>query len=238
MRITLPTLLSFNAGYVDTAGYLALQGLFTAHVTGNFVTIAAALTFGSTGVLTKLSALPMFCVVIMLTRLVSYGLPGGDRGVLPAVLTLKLILLAIGAGLAIWWGPFVNGDAWTAWITGMVLVAAMAIQNAAQRIHLVATPPTTIMTGNTTQMMIDLADCLHGLPPDKRAATLTRLRHLTKAVTSFALGAAVAALLFSTIKMWCFLVAPLVAALGRLTANTLPLGGSAGSSDARPLSGR
>jgi uncharacterized membrane protein YoaK (UPF0700 family) len=37
MKIALPTLLSFNGGYVDTAGYLALQGLFSAHVTGNFV---------------------------------------------------------------------------------------------------------------------------------------------------------------------------------------------------------
>jgi uncharacterized membrane protein YoaK (UPF0700 family) len=29
MKPTLPTLLSFNGGYVDTAGYLASQGLFT-----------------------------------------------------------------------------------------------------------------------------------------------------------------------------------------------------------------
>jgi len=29
-------MLSFNAGYIDTSGFLALQGLLTAHVTGNF----------------------------------------------------------------------------------------------------------------------------------------------------------------------------------------------------------
>jgi len=32
----LPLLLGFNGGYVDTMGFLALQGLFTAPVTGNF----------------------------------------------------------------------------------------------------------------------------------------------------------------------------------------------------------
>ena len=228
MKIALPTLLSFNGGYVDTAGYLALQGLFTAHVTGNFVTIAAALAFGTSGVVTKLSALPVFCAVVLFTRLVSYALPARDRGVLPAVLTVKLILLVIGAALAIWWGPFANGDAWTAWLTGMFLVAAMAVQNAAHRIHLGATPPSAIMTGNTTQIMIDLADWVHGLPADQRGPTMMRLRQMIKAVASFAIGAAIAALLFSTLKMWCFAVAPLVAMLARLAANSMPLGVSSG----------
>ncbi len=41
MKLALPVPLSGNAGYGDTAGFLALQGLFTAHGTGNFVTVDA-----------------------------------------------------------------------------------------------------------------------------------------------------------------------------------------------------
>src|SRR3954454_19234716 len=54
--MVVPFLLSLNAGYVDTAGFLALQGLFTAHVTGNFVTFGAAVALGTTGAVAKLLA--------------------------------------------------------------------------------------------------------------------------------------------------------------------------------------
>jgi uncharacterized membrane protein YoaK (UPF0700 family) len=134
---------------------------------------------------------------------------------------VKLILLCIGATLAIDWGPFHDGDSWRAWSTGMILVAAMAIQNAAHRIHLGATPPSTLMTGNTTQVMIDLADCIHGIPADKRAPTLRRLQQMSKAIGCFAAGALTAALLFGIAKMWCFVIPPAVAALGRFAAHSM-----------------
>src|SRR5882757_1333041 len=139
MKPTLPTVMSFNAGYVDTAGYLALQGLFTAHVTGNFVTIGAALVFGTSGIVAKLLALPVFCMVIIGTRLVSFKLPS-RWPILETMLTLQLLLLLIAAILAIAMGPFTNGDGALAITVGMTLVAAMAIQNAANRIHLGAAP--------------------------------------------------------------------------------------------------
>jgi uncharacterized membrane protein YoaK (UPF0700 family) len=224
LKPALPVLLSFNGGYVDTAGYLALQGLFTAHVTGNFVTLGAALVFGTAGVLTKLLALPVFCIVIILTRWASFTLPGHHWPVLRTMLTLKLILLIVGAGLAIRLGPFTDGNGWPALVTGMTFVAAMAIQNAAHRIHLGTSPPSTLMTGTTTQLMIDIADTLHGLPEDKREATRLRMHRMGIAAASFAAGAALAALLFSTIGMWCFAIAPLVALLARIEAHTMPEG--------------
>jgi hypothetical protein len=87
------------------------------------------------------------------------------------MLTLKLVLLIVGGGLAIGVGPFRDGDAWPAILTGLVLVSAMAIQNAAHRIHKGAAPPTTLMTGTTTQLMIDAADAIRGLSPQMREAS-------------------------------------------------------------------
>src|SRR6201993_4914450 len=106
LRPALPLLLSLNAGYVDTAGFLALQGLFTAHVTGNFVTIGATLVHGTSGVLTKLLALPVFCAVVFLTRCLSYKLSDFGLPVFRTMLVLKTLLLAAGAALAVGFGPF------------------------------------------------------------------------------------------------------------------------------------
>ena len=132
------------------------------------------------------------------------------------MLTLKLLLLMLGAGLAIGLGPFSNGDAWPAILTGMTLVSAMAIQNAVHRIHLGASPPTTIMTGTTTQLMIDVADVIHGLPPETREAIRLRMRRMSVAMLMFAVGAATAALLFVSVGIWCFILPPVVALIGRM----------------------
>src|ERR1700721_1870726 len=169
LRPTLPLLLSLNAGFVDTAGFLALQGLFTAHVTGNFVTLGASLVLGTSGAVAKLLALPVFCIVVIVIRLLSSALLRRELPALRIILSLKVVLLIAGAILAIHLGPFKNGDAWQAVVTGMVLVAAMAIQNAAHRIHLGSAPPSTLMTGTTTQIMIDLADMLRASQPENAA---------------------------------------------------------------------
>ena len=212
MKPGLPILLSVNGGYVDAAGYLALHGLFTTHVTGNFVTLGASLVLGTSGALAKLLALPMFCIVVLGVRLLSAAVAAKRLPALRIILGLKLVLLTTGAVLAIGFGPFDNGDGWAALLTGMALVAAMAIQNAIHRIHMGALPPTTIMTGNTIQIMIDLADLMRGVPADARAAINTRLSRMSAGVIAFAAGCAAAALIYAKQGIWCFAIPPLVAA--------------------------
>jgi uncharacterized membrane protein YoaK (UPF0700 family) len=88
-RWTLPLLLSFTAGYVDTAGFLALQGLFTAHVTGNFVTLGASLALGTSGAVAKLLALPVFCAVVIAVRILSSLLSRQARAGAAALLFMR-----------------------------------------------------------------------------------------------------------------------------------------------------
>jgi uncharacterized membrane protein YoaK (UPF0700 family) len=217
VRPSVPTLWSFNGGYVDTAGFLTLHGLFTSHVTGNFVTLGSAIAYGTSGTVAKLLALPMFCAVIVLARTLVNRLHSPEWRVLETAVALKILLLSSAAALAIAQGPFASGDGPAAVTTGMILIAAMAIQNAASRIHLPEAPPTTIMTGTTTQLMIDIADLAAGkLTPEARAVVLPRLRALVVAVLSFALGCALAALVFIKFEMKVFLLPPLVAAASLL----------------------
>jgi uncharacterized membrane protein YoaK (UPF0700 family) len=222
MKPTVPVLLSVNGGYVDAAGYLALHGLFTTHVTGNFVTLGATLVSGTSGALAKVLALPLFCLVVMAIRLLSVTLVAKGLPSLRTILGVKVLLLSVGAVLAITCGPFDSGDGWAALSTGMVLVAAMAIQNAIHRIHMGALPPTTIMTGNTIQIMIDLADLLRGVPTAAREVIRLRLSRMSMSVTAFAAGCAAAALIYAKQGIWCFLLPPLIAACTLWLGESIP----------------
>jgi len=221
MRGSLPAVQSLTAGYADTSGFLALKGLFTSHVTGNFVTLGSALVFGSSGALAKTLALPTFCLAILAIRLIALRLRAAGRPVLRSVLTLQLVLLTLAAALAAWAGPFTDPDSGAALTLGMILVAAMALQNAAHRVHLSHAPPSTVMTGSTTQIMLDLGDMLHGLPPEKTAMVRTRLKAMTASVVLFAAGCGLAALLFAGIDKWCFCVLPVLAACALMIRSEL-----------------
>jgi len=220
MKPSVPVFMSFTAGYIDTAGFLALQGLFTAHVTGNFVTLGAALVLGTSGATAKLLALPVFCAVILVTHLASFPVARAGLPVLRTMLSLQVLLLLCGAGLAIFVGPQQQGDDLLTILAGMSFVAAMAIQNAASRLHLGSAPPTTLMTGTTTQIMIDIANLVRGLAGEKKQEATARLSKMLANVAAFAAGCAAGAILYSQLSMWCFAITPVLALIPILSRAT------------------
>ena len=178
--------LAFVAGFVDAAAFVALAGLFTAHVTGNFVLIGAELVSTSSGVVAKLVALPTFVLAVAATRLIALSLE--RRGIAPLRPLLGVeagVLAAFGAaGLAL--APFASPDGAPAVLVGMLGVSAMGIQNAVGRLALGHVAATTVMTVNVTQTVLDATDLLRGAGAD---AAGPRLRRMLPAVLAFAAGA-------------------------------------------------
>jgi uncharacterized membrane protein YoaK (UPF0700 family) len=209
-------LLSFNGGFVDTASFIGLQGLFTAHVTGNFVTLGAALVFGTQGIIAKLLALPEFIVVIALARALGAALRAHQVPVLPVLLGLKVLLLLAFFVIAVTFGPFPNSDTPMALLAGLAGVAAMAVQNAAHRVHFPTVPPSTIMTGNTTQAVLDGVDLLLGVNPDATGTVRTRFIRTLNSIGFFALGCTAAAGLFMLVGFWCLAIPVAVGAASAL----------------------
>src|SRR5258708_37970897 len=75
----LPTVLSITAGSVDVIGFLALGGVFTAHITGNVVIVAAHYVIGGFGQVGPLLAVPVFVAVLGVLALV-FGAVGEVSG--------------------------------------------------------------------------------------------------------------------------------------------------------------
>ncbi|WP_180899144.1 YoaK family protein [Martelella soudanensis] len=206
-RLPLASVLSINGGYVDTMGFVALNGLFTAHVTGNFVTLGAALVNGTGGALAKFLALPVFCFSVLMARLTSGWLEQGGYPVISLLLAIKFMLFAGAAAIFFLIAPANAGSAVEV-LVGMILVVAMAIQNALHRAYLSDFPPTTLMTGTTTQIMLDLSDLVFGSEPARKTALL-RLKRTLPAFVLFAAGCGAAALIYLVSPRLCFLVPPL-----------------------------
>ena len=129
----LPFVLSVAAGNMDIIGFLWLHGLFTAHVTGNVVFLAAMLFARDEAPLAYLISVPVFMAVLALTALLAAGL---ERRQVPTLLPLLLLqFLLLSAFFAASFGAGERIDPTTARIifAGMLGVPAMAVQNALVR---------------------------------------------------------------------------------------------------------
>ncbi|MCI3205512.1 MULTISPECIES: YoaK family protein [Pandoraea] len=210
--------LAFVAGYIDVVGFIALFGLFTAHVTGNFVMIGVQLVASThVGVLAKLLALPVFVIFVAMVKLVVQGFANTNRRPLRLLLIVQTLLLLGFMIIGMIAQPIISADAPLAILSGMFGVAALAIQNAIGRLVLSDLAPTTIMTGNTTQIVIDMVELASGNCGDGTAAK-ARLRKMLPALAAFAVGAILGGFAYHGTGFWSVLL-PIVLLVALAAAN-------------------
>jgi uncharacterized membrane protein YoaK (UPF0700 family) len=184
----LPFVLSVIAGSTDTIGFLGLNGLFTAHITGNIVVLAAQVVAGNPTVISYILAVPVFMLVLLLTRLLASSLERSGRSTLAPLLLLQLIVLVAFLVLCVTAGPWRDADAILAIIAGMFGVAAMAVQNALVQISMKQSPTTAVMTTNVTHFMVDLGETLVAGDAGRIAAARNRAMRTLPVLVGFTIG--------------------------------------------------
>jgi uncharacterized membrane protein YoaK (UPF0700 family) len=202
--------MGFLAGYVDTLGFSALFGLFTAHVTGNFVLIAVALADpGQTPTLLKLLAFPAFILGVAAARLLVASCERRGKPAVKPSYMLQLVLLIGFMVCGMLAEPVGRSAGALAMAAGLFGAAAMGAHSAASKLLLSHLAPTSMMTGNVTQLVIDTVDRLRGAAD---AAAKARCAKFFFPVLAFALGCGAAA--FAYIAVGFVALAVPVAILG------------------------
>jgi len=215
----LPTVLSTTAGAVDVIGFLTLGGLFTSHITGNVVIVAAHYVTGGFSQVGPLLAVPVFMAVMTLVTLASGVFVRTGSSPLCPLLLLQTALLAAFFGIGVVFGRFPDADNSIAVLAGMFGVAAMATQNVLVRLALKDTPSTAVMTTNITQLTLDLSVLARSQgDADERAKVRRRARMTFACVIGFVVGCAAGAALEVKFGLWA-LALPVV-----LSALAVPLG--------------
>jgi uncharacterized membrane protein YoaK (UPF0700 family) len=198
----LPSVLSVIAGSADVISFLGLGGLFTAHITGNLVILAAHVVSGGDAPFGVMLSVPVFMAVLLLTRLLAAGFEAIDLASLRPLLLLQFLLLTGFLVLCVSAGPGLDPNSANAIIAGMLGVAAMAVQNAIPQISLTGAPSTAVMTTNVTRFMTDLGEILLGRDPNEVASARRRAKHTWPPIVGFTVGCGLGAACEAAVGLW------------------------------------
>ena len=227
----LPPVLSAVAGMVDVIGFVSLK-LFTAHVTGNLVVIAALLVRGGPPNLTQILAVPVFILAAGGVWLIAKAFDKRGPDVARPLLLVQFLLLTCVLIFSVTFDPDVHPHGFMAGIAAMMAVSAMACQFALLRLAVPGAPSTAVMTGNLTKTVLSLLDTLWQKEPLMKNAS----RQLTKTlwlVVGFFAGCIVGAAAVSWLGSWSWSL-PVVLAGSAIALAPRSQGSQAKASSAMP----
>jgi uncharacterized membrane protein YoaK (UPF0700 family) len=194
--------LSVIAGSTDTIGFLELDGLFTAHITGNLIALAAHIFKGGDPQMAKILSVPVFVLTINAAVVLAVELTKvGCRPLCPLLL-LELALLFAFLLLNVATDPRRDSNATSAIVAGMLGVSAMAIQNVLVQISLKGAPSTAVMTTNVTRAAIDIGDMLLGRNATDRSEARKRVMRTLPVIVGFAVGCGLGVACEAALGLW------------------------------------
>lgn len=186
--------LAFTAGFIDTVTFFGAGGLFSAHVTGNFVLFAAALVRGlnQTDIL-KLLALPFFATSVAIATVLKRSILEKKGYGLRTILHIEAgVLVACGLAFAIA-KPQQMSFVYQALL--MLVVASMGFQNAYHRFFKGPMTASTVMTGNVTQLTMEFTEQSMGIKKSHAPLeSAQKAREILTGIVGFAVGCLCAAI--------------------------------------------
>ncbi len=208
MRIATRLILTNVAGFCDTATFVHMRGVFSAHVTGNFVLLAASLVDGGhASDLLKLETFPVFVAAIGLSVWLYLAAEKHRKGEgLRRVLLAMTVIFAACAAIA--FVPHTPEDGWDVAIT-LLVVLALGLQNGLH--HFIAGSMTTVMTGTVTATIARATRRLLRAEPPEQPNAQAALSPIWL-VLVFGVGCLAAAFAVKAIGFACLTVAALAVA--------------------------
>lgn len=184
-------IMAFSAGFVDTSTFTVADGLFSAHITGNFVVFAYKLSnHPAMSDFINLVSFPVFILAVILTRKVD-SWHKNERGIF-AWIGIYLIIAGI---LAFFLKQYHITTGFVYHFMLMLIVFSMGIQNTVNRLYVnSAFEPTTVMTGNVTKAILDF---LSYISTQHTFEKLIELKKSLILLTSFLIGCILGALISS-----------------------------------------
>jgi uncharacterized membrane protein YoaK (UPF0700 family) len=205
-------MLSVTAGSTDAIGFLEFDGLFTAHITGNLIVLAAHVIKGGDAQMAKILSVPVFVLTINAVIVLAAGLKKAGWRPLCPLLLLEFALLAAFLLLSVATGPRIDFNATGAIVSGMLGVSAMAVQNVLVPISLKGAPSTAVMITNVTRVAMDIGAMLLGSNEGDRSEARTRAMRSLPVIIGFAVGCGLGAACEAALGSWS-LVLPVGLAL-------------------------
>lgn len=157
--------LAFVGGFVDSTGYVKLDGLFTASISGNLVVASTSIYKKTDGIVARSFVTAAFTfaaafsvILILRLKLVRFWT---KKSVAKLLFTIEALLLLVSIPIGIMNADAIAADGavfgWPLILMGSILGGAMGLHNAASKEYIPNCPATTVMTMTLISVAISWA---------------------------------------------------------------------------------